>query len=92
MIESMAPRLAVYVLGECFNCRYALATAAAIRDHYPHVEVEVIDLATATPPDCVFATPTYLLDGRVWSLGNPSSQQIESTFGAAALTSTMSKG
>lgn len=78
-------RLAIYVNRYCANCSYALEVAAYIRIHFPQVEVRVIDLETTAepPPDAVFATPTYLLDGRVWSLGNPSRQQIEAAFGAA---------
>ena len=33
-------------------------------------------------PEAVFATPTYLLNGRVWSLGNPSHAQINAAWGA----------
>ena len=35
----------------------------------------------AVAPDNVFATPTYLLDGQRWSLGNPSSQQVRDLLG-----------
>jgi hypothetical protein len=31
-------------------------------------------------PEAVFATPTYLLNGRLWSLGNPSLEKIYETF------------
>lgn len=76
-------QLIVYVIPNCANCEYAVGVAATIRRDYPHVAVQVIDLANPPepPPDSVFAAPTYLLDGRVWSLGNPSPEQIEATFG-----------
>lgn len=79
-------RLTVYVIQNCANCEYAMSVAAAIRRDYPQVAVEVVDLANPSEPvpDSVFATPTYLLDGRVWSLGNPSPEQIEAKFGKAA--------
>jgi hypothetical protein len=40
--------------------------------------VALIDLADAQEPipEAVFATPTYLLDGRLWFLGNPSPDQV----------------
>lgn len=78
-------QLTVYVLPNCANCEYAVGVAAAIRHDYPHVAVQVVDLANPPepPPDSVFAAPTYLLDGRVWSLGNPSPEQIEAMFGDA---------
>jgi hypothetical protein len=71
-------RVAIYVLADCANCEYAWEIAALIRREYPQVEVAVVDLANpAEPvPDAVFATPTYLLDGRLWSLGNPSPEQV----------------
>lgn len=31
-------------------------------------------------PELVFATPTYLLNGRIWSLGNPSPEKVNETF------------
>jgi len=84
--ETAEHRLAVYVIRHCGNCEYAVGVAAAIQRDYPHVAVQVVDIANppAPVPDNVFATPTYLLDGRVWSLGNPSPEQIKATFGSAA--------
>ena len=77
-----SPQLTIYVTRHCPNCQYALEMAATIRAQYAHVEVRVVELETATEPipDCVFATPTYLLNGRVWSLGNPSYPQVEAAF------------
>lgn len=79
-------QLTVYVIQNCANCEYAVGVAASIRRDYPHVAVQVVDLADPSEPvpDNVFATPTYLLSDRVWSLGNPSPEQIEATFGKAA--------
>jgi hypothetical protein len=31
-------------------------------------------------PEAVFATPTYLLNGRRWSLGNPSPAKVQETM------------
>ena len=31
-------------------------------------------------PEAVFATPTYLLNGRLWSLGNPSPAKVQETL------------
>lgn len=74
--------LTVYVVNHCEVCRYALEIAADIRRRYPHVLLQVIDLETSREPvpEVVFATPTYLLNGRVWSLGNPSEVQIRAAF------------
>ena len=74
-----APQLEVYVSNECPNCGEAvrLADEAALR--YPNVLVRVIDLdqlSGSPPPDPVVAVPTYLLNGRVVSLGNPYPEEL----------------
>jgi hypothetical protein len=77
---SAAPvhQVSIYVTGHCANCDHAWEVAQLIRDEYPKVLVAIIDLADpqAPVPDAVFASPTYLLDGQLWSLGNPSPQQV----------------
>jgi hypothetical protein len=79
-------RLIVYTTQHCENCDFARKVAQMIRTTYSHVHVQVIDIeASEEPtPDEVFATPTYLLNNKVWSLGNPSCEKIEATFGPAA--------
>jgi hypothetical protein len=76
-------QLTVYVTTHCTNCAYATEVAVSIRRTYPQTIVRVVDLADPCEPvpDIVFATPTYLLDGRIWSLGNPSAQQIHASLG-----------
>ena len=75
--------LAIYVSQACATCVYAYEVADRIRQRYPQVRVQVIDIATTAEeaPAEVFATPTYLLNGRVWSLGNPSEQKVQEAFG-----------
>ena len=76
-------RLAIYVAQHCNGCRYAHEVADGIRRRYPDVIIEMIDIEAAPEaiPDEVFATPTYMLDGRIWSLGNPSEEKIRDAFG-----------
>jgi hypothetical protein len=47
--------------------------------------VQVIDVEAVPDevPDAVFATPTYLLNQHVWSLGNPSEEMIREAFGGS---------
>ncbi len=68
----------IYVADHCRTCDYAWEVAAAIRSQFPQVELHVIRLGEegASIPEEVFATPTYLLNGRVWSLGNPSPEEV----------------
>lgn len=68
--------LEIFVLPACLGCRTAAALAERVRAAaLPGVDVRVVDLSEpgVARPDAVFAVPTYLLDGRVLSLGNPDS-------------------
>jgi alkyl hydroperoxide reductase subunit AhpF len=74
-----APRLEVYVSSECPNCGEAVRLAEEAAERYPNVVVRVIDLDQLDgnpPPDPVVAVPTYLLNGRVVSLGNPYPEEL----------------
>lgn len=64
--------LEIYIADHCDNCHEALRLAELARTIHG-VEVHVINLDTTTEaiPARVVATPMYLLDGRVVSMGNP---------------------
>jgi hypothetical protein len=66
--------LRVYVSAACASCALAYQRVAQVRRLRPHQIIEVVDLdqAGAEHPPSVFGTPTYCLDERVISLGNPS--------------------
>ncbi len=72
----------IYVTQHCGNCAYAYEVADGIRHQFPHVQVRMIDMANPPEaiPEAVFATPTYLLNGRLWSLGNPSPAKVQETL------------
>jgi hypothetical protein len=66
--------LEIYVAPNCFGCETARDVARMVRAlGWPDLEVRVLDLSEpgVSPPPAVFAVPTYVLDGRVISLGNP---------------------
>ena len=74
-----APRLEVYVSSECPNCGEAVRLAEEAAARYPNIVVQLIDLDEldgGPPPDPVVAVPTYVLNGRVISLGNPDAEQL----------------
>ena len=78
-------RLEVYVAPDCAGCETARGLAAIVRARgLPGVEVRLIDLGEqgAVRPAAVFAVPTYLLDGRVLSLGNPEPEWLLARLGA----------
>ena len=66
--------LEIYVAPDCFGCETARNVARMVRARgWPDLEVRLLDLTEpgVVRPAAVFAVPTYLLDGRVISLGNP---------------------
>ncbi len=65
------PTLTIYVMEHCRGCERARRNADEVRNRYPGVRVEVVDLGRDAAPPEVFSVPTYVLDGRVVSLGNP---------------------
>jgi hypothetical protein len=72
----------IYVAQHCGSCTYAYEVADGIRHPFPYVQVRMIDLANSREPipEAVFGTPTYLLNGRRWSLGNPSPAKVQETM------------
>lgn len=66
--------LEIFVLPRCAACQTAKDLVEQIvAMNLPGIDIRLIDLShTGTlRPTTVFAVPTYLLDGRVVSLGNP---------------------
>lgn len=78
MEEADRIRVDIYVTRHCPVCAYAYEVAATIQADFPEVALRVIDLMQTAEaiPDTVFATPTYLLNGRLWSLGNPAPEDV----------------
>ncbi len=72
------PCLEVYVSSQCLNCDEAVRLADEAAARYPKVVVRVVDLDLdgSPPPDPVVAVPTYVLNGRVVSLGNPYPEEL----------------
>lgn len=74
----MVSELKIYVAEGCSGCLEARHTAFQIKQDYPELSVKVIDIGSAgeSIPDDVFATPTYMLNNRIVSLGNPDPTDI----------------
>lgn len=67
-----AGRLEIVIAEECPGCAEARAIAREMQARFPALAVDLIELDGTRPvPSGVVATPTYLLNGRVISLGNP---------------------
>ena len=71
-------KLQIIVASACANCEEASRLSDLVKARFPQVAIEVIDLdrEPERQPDSVFAVPTYLLDGRVIWLGNPSEDAL----------------
>ena len=70
--------LQVFVAKQCWGCQRARAIAAQVRKDCPELTVKVIDVGdkgVEKPPE-VFATPTFILNGKVVSLGNPKLETL----------------
>ena len=66
--------LDIYVAPDCLGCETARHLAGMVRAlGRSDLEVRLLDLSESDVirPPAVFALPTYILDGRVISLGNP---------------------
>jgi hypothetical protein len=70
-------RLEIFVASHCANCQEALTIADAARA-IAGLDVAVIDLDQESDqmPDSIVAVPTYQLDGRIVSLGNPEPRRF----------------
>ncbi len=70
----MKPNLKVFVTQSCPGCDEALKIVTHLKQNYPKaITVELIDITDepAKVPDAVFATPTFMLNDKIVSLGNP---------------------
>ncbi len=80
--------LEIYVKEGCWSCAEAGRIIADVQRHFPAVQMKLRDIRRTSPPDVVFATPTYLLNGRILFLGNPArdelSRKLADTIGSHA--------
>ncbi len=77
-VKSVEHCLQIYVAPHCIGCEEARALAELIGRQFAGVHVEVIDVqqSAIAVPATIFATPTYVWDGRVYSLGNPTREAL----------------
>ncbi len=71
--------LEIYVEKGCLACRRSLSLARDIQQSFPEVSVQVIDVRFdgGRHRDLITATPTFILNGVTFSLGNPSRGDLE---------------
>lgn len=71
------PKLDVYISECCWSCDEARQIVADIKPLFSDIAMELRDIGDERRPDHVFATPTYVLDGRTIFLGNPTREQLQ---------------
>jgi glutaredoxin len=73
-----APTLRIYVAEHCWACEEAKRLAEEVGRRFVHVNLELIDMEAegSRNLDDVFSVPTYVLDGRMLSLGNPRPDEL----------------
>jgi alkyl hydroperoxide reductase subunit AhpF len=70
-------KLDVYISETCWSCDEAKEIVADMRPRFPSITIELRDINDECRPSTVFATPTYVLDGRTIFLGNPTREQLQ---------------
>ena len=72
------PTLRIYIGKHCWLCEEAVRLAENVQERFVELNVELIDLddESSVNYDDVFATPTYVFNGRTISLGNPSPEEL----------------
>ncbi len=70
--------LYVYISASCLICQHTQQLVASLRELRPGYAIILIDLdqPESRKPPFVFGTPTYVLAGRIVSLGNPALQRL----------------
>lgn len=69
------PILHVYIADDCWSCQETRRIVADVAGQFPEARVELRNMSQDRPAD-VFAVPTYVLNGRVISLGNPTREEL----------------
>jgi glutaredoxin len=69
-------KLNIYVSEDCWACEEARRIVSDITPLFPDVDIELRDVEDERKPSTVFATPTYVLDGRTIFLGNPTRDEL----------------
>ncbi len=85
-------KLQIFVTDDCWSCEESRQIAAETEARFQNVEVTLVDLNSKERPASVFAAPTYLLNGRVISLGNPRREALWQQLAQANASSGNGQG
>ena len=77
MEASNVVKLQVFVKTDCDICSRARQLAQEADEQFPNLVVDIVEMnETELERDDVFAVPTFVLEGRVLSLGNPQESEL----------------
>ncbi len=82
--------LEIYVQEGCFGCQRSFELAERARGAFPEMQVEIVDMRSTDGVyrSQVAATPTYILDGEIISLGTPAPAELEAMLAIRATRAT----
>ena len=83
--------LQIYVKDACPSCARSRSLASEIASEYNQVSVEIIEIETLPPehwPEALFATPTWMLNGRRFCLGTPDPRRLRREIEAVSSQSS----
>ena len=78
----MRHTLTVYISDDCWSCEETVRILDDVTPHFPDLLLQRVDTQQQPLPEGVFAVPTYLLDGKVISLGNPTREVLRKRLAA----------
>lgn len=79
-------KLDVYVRDNCWSCEEAQNIVTDMRKQFPDIDIALLDISPDEWPNEVFAVPTYMLNGKVISLGNPTREGLQTKLESARQT------
>lgn len=68
--------LTVYIADDCWSCAETQRILDDVTPQFPALLLQVVNTQQEPMPDDVFAVPTYLLNRKVISLGNPTREAL----------------
>jgi hypothetical protein len=69
--------LTVYIADDCWSCAETRRILDDILPQFPDLLLNLVNTQLEPLPDHVFAVPTYLLNGEIVSLGNPTREALQ---------------
>lgn len=69
--------LTVYIADDCWSCAETQRILDDVTPQFPELQLQVVNTENGPLPDGVFAVPTYVLNGKIISLGNPTREALQ---------------